>query len=124
MKTNVKIIILAIIVGLSILGVVGRELTKIEEIPTVPDDSNIWVTDVKQGDSTKTTQNFNDHVIQPSGQETTEDPANVARDGNIAIQEEFDVAKKLNTREALRLFIDRHPDHELSIQANLLLEKL
>jgi hypothetical protein len=35
--------------------------------------------------------------------------ANVARDGNIAIREEFDHAAEVNTVAAWQLFLDRHP---------------
>lgn len=34
-----------------------------------------------------------------------------ARDGNIAIIEEYDAAVQKNTIEAFELFILRHPDH-------------
>jgi hypothetical protein len=37
-----------------------------------------------------------------------------ARDGNIAIQEELDAARKAATVEAYDLFIARHPDHPLA----------
>jgi hypothetical protein len=37
-----------------------------------------------------------------------------ARDGNIAIQEELDAARKAATIEAYDLFIARHPDHPLA----------
>ena len=36
-----------------------------------------------------------------------------ARDGNIAIQEEFDAAMLANSFAAWELFIRRHPDHPL-----------
>jgi hypothetical protein len=36
-----------------------------------------------------------------------------ARDGNIAIQEEFDAAKRAGTVAAWDLFIARHPKHPL-----------
>jgi hypothetical protein len=36
-----------------------------------------------------------------------------ARDGNIAIQEELDNARKQGTVTAYDLFIDRHPGHPL-----------
>lgn len=36
-----------------------------------------------------------------------------ARDGNIAIQEELDAARKAATVEAYDLFIARHPHHPL-----------
>lgn len=47
-----------------------------------------------------------------------------ARDGNIAIREEFDLAVKAGTKKALEIFILRHPDHELSVRAALMIEKI
>ena len=41
-------------------------------------------------------------------------PVAPARDGNIAIQEELDAARRAGTREAYDLFIARHPDHPLA----------
>lgn len=35
------------------------------------------------------------------------------RDGNIAIQEELDAARRAGTLEAYDLFIARHPSHPL-----------
>ena len=40
--------------------------------------------------------------------------ANRARDGNIAIQEELDAARRRGTMEAYDLFIARHPRHPLA----------
>ena len=40
-----------------------------------------------------------------------------ARDGNIAIQEELDAARRKGTVEAYDLFIARHPRHPLVGQA-------
>lgn len=40
-----------------------------------------------------------------------------ARDGNIAIREEFDMAVEQGTAEAYDLFIRRHPDHPLTGEA-------
>jgi hypothetical protein len=37
-----------------------------------------------------------------------------ARDGNIAIQEELDAARRTATVEAYDLFIERHPGHPLA----------
>ena len=37
-----------------------------------------------------------------------------ARDGNIAIQQELDAARKAATLEAYDLFIARHPQHPLA----------
>ena len=47
-----------------------------------------------------------------------------ARDGNIAIQEELDAARRAGTREAYDLFIARHPDHPLSVAAKQERERL
>lgn len=47
-----------------------------------------------------------------------------ARDGNIAIQQEFDTALALNTLDAWELFIQRHPDHPLAVEAKQHLEAL
>ncbi|EPX85321.1 hypothetical protein Salmuc_02700 [Salipiger mucosus DSM 16094] len=63
-------------------------------------------------------------VIQPAGDAfprgSSKDPgtgANTARDGNIAIREEFDAALEAGTADALELFIRRHPDHPLAAEA-------
>lgn len=40
-----------------------------------------------------------------------------ARDGNIAIQEEFDAARRANSAAAWELFIARHPRHPLADKA-------
>lgn len=40
-----------------------------------------------------------------------------ARDGNIAIQEEFDAAVNQNSIDALELFVLRHPEHPLAKDA-------
>ena len=42
---------------------------------------------------------------------------NFARDGDIAIREEFDAAKEKNTLAAWELFIARHPEHPLTERA-------
>ena len=55
-------------------------------------------------------------VTENTAIETTSD-ANTARDGNIAIQEEFEAAKAKNTIVAYELFIARHPKHLLTKQA-------
>lgn len=39
------------------------------------------------------------------------------RDGNIAIREELDAARRAGTFEAYDLFIARHPDHPLADEA-------
>ena len=51
-------------------------------------------------------------------------PIAPTRDGNIAIQEELDLAVLKNSQEALELFIRRHPDHKLVKSAKLHLNKL
>lgn len=40
-----------------------------------------------------------------------------ARDGDIAIQEEFQAAEQANTVAAWDLFARRHPDHRLAPEA-------
>ena len=47
-----------------------------------------------------------------------------ARDGNIAIQEELDAARKDGTVEAYDLFIARHPGHPLAAAARSERERL
>jgi hypothetical protein len=47
-----------------------------------------------------------------------------ARNGNIAIQEELDAARKAQTVEAYELFLERHPDHSLSRTARHELDRL
>ncbi|HEX2555471.1 MAG TPA: hypothetical protein VHL98_17370 [Microvirga sp.] len=37
-----------------------------------------------------------------------------ARDGDFAVREEFEAARRAGTREAYDLFIARHPDHPLA----------
>lgn len=46
-----------------------------------------------------------------------------ARDGNIAIQEEYDLAVTANKKQALELFLLRHPDHALAARAAMVLEQ-
>jgi hypothetical protein len=41
------------------------------------------------------------------------------RDGNIAIQQELDAARRAGTLEAYDLFIARHPQHPLAEKARL-----
>jgi len=50
----------------------------------------------------------------------TVEEASPARDGNIAISEEFLAAKQKNTTEAYELFIARHPNHILAKEAKTL----
>ena len=40
-----------------------------------------------------------------------------ARDPNIAVQEEYQLARQRGTAEALELFIARHPDSPLAAKA-------
>jgi hypothetical protein len=57
--------------------------------------------------------NMSESATMPSGPAT----AAPARDGNIAIQEEFDAAVNQNSIDALELFVLRHPDHPLAEDA-------
>ena len=50
--------------------------------------------------------------------------ANYARDGNIAIQEEFQDAEIKGTVAAYEMFIARHPDHELSNLAKIRISEI
>lgn len=52
----------------------------------------------------------------PGGQETRVSEKEIipARDGNIAIQEELDAARRARTVAAYDLFIARHPRHPLA----------
>ena len=54
--------------------------------------------------------------VEPIMAETLFTPprAAPARDGNIAIQAELDLARKIGTVEAYDLFIARHPTHRLA----------
>lgn len=45
------------------------------------------------------------------------EPLPLPRDPNIAVMEEYKLFKKRGTREALELFIARHPDHALAERA-------
>ncbi|MEH2483572.1 hypothetical protein V1282_006929 [Nitrobacteraceae bacterium AZCC 2146] len=54
----------------------------------------------------------------PCGAAGTTPPA---RDPKIAVQEEFELARKSGTVEALDLFIHRHPDDPLAEKARRLL---
>ena len=47
-----------------------------------------------------------------------------ARDGEIAIREEFELLKERGTREAMELFILRHPNHPLAAEAKKILRRL
>ena len=47
-----------------------------------------------------------------------------ARDGDVAVREEFHAAAEAATPEALRLFIRRHPDHPLAVEARRILTRL
>jgi hypothetical protein len=47
-----------------------------------------------------------------------------ARDPKIAVAEEFELARKPGTAEALELFIVRHPDDPLAEQARDLIKQL
>jgi hypothetical protein len=62
--------------------------------------------------------------VQPMAQSPRSPSAAPARDGNIAIQEELDAARRAGTREAYDLFIARHPDHPLAATAKQERERL
>lgn len=47
-----------------------------------------------------------------------------ARDGNIAIAQELDAARRAGTIEAYDLFIARHPGHPLTVEARREREQL
>lgn len=47
-----------------------------------------------------------------------------ARDGDVAIGEEFEIAIQTGTAAALALFIARHPDHDLTPRARARLAAL
>ncbi|MCD2183865.1 hypothetical protein [Rhizobium sp. GN54] len=47
-----------------------------------------------------------------------------ARDPDIAVQEEFDAARRADTVKAWELFIARHPDHPLAREAQQQLRRL
>jgi hypothetical protein len=52
-------------------------------------------------------------------------PTSIApRDGNIAIQEELDAARRAGTIEAYDLFIARHPHHRLAAIARAERERI
>ena len=51
-------------------------------------------------------------------------PIAPARDGNIAIRQELDAARKSASVEAYDLFIARHPDHPLAAVARRERERL
>ena len=50
----------------------------------------------------------------PGDNQVTDPEIIRARDGNIAIQQELDAARKAATLEAYDLFIARHPQHPLA----------
>ena len=50
--------------------------------------------------------------------------ANRARDGKIAVTEEFEAARKAGTREAFELFLARQPDSVHAAEARRLLRAL
>jgi hypothetical protein len=53
---------------------------------------------------------------EPTNMSETEPPAGLprARDGNIAIAQELEAARRAGTVAAYDLFIARHPDHPLA----------
>lgn len=50
--------------------------------------------------------------------------ANMARDGETAVKEEFDAAMKSGTAERLELFVVRHPDSKFAPRAAEALDAL
>ncbi|RTE95268.1 hypothetical protein D6B98_04660 [Bradyrhizobium sp. LVM 105] len=48
----------------------------------------------------------------------------MARDPAVAVAEEYEAAHRKGTREALELFIARHPDDPLAAQARVELKRL
>jgi len=70
-------------------------------------------------DQNSLTQNH--PIMKPSASSQNKpSTAAPARDGNVAILEEFEAAKLKNTAQAYGLFIARHPDHALTEQAKTL----
>jgi hypothetical protein len=57
--------------------------------------------------------------VEPGQRETRVSEKEIipARDGNIAIQEELDAARRAGTVAAYDLFIARHPQHPLAATA-------
>ncbi|HEY8268318.1 MAG TPA: hypothetical protein VIG34_06625 [Xanthobacteraceae bacterium] len=52
------------------------------------------------------------------------EPLPLPRDPEIAVREEYDLAKGRGTVEAFELFIARHPNHALATEARRELERL
>lgn len=57
----------------------------------------------------------------PASPEPTMPPA---RNGEIAVREEYDIARRRGTAEALELFIARHPDSALAERARVELRQM
>jgi hypothetical protein len=55
------------------------------------------------------------HALKPHPGRSTDQPR--PRDGNIAIQEELDAARRTRTLDAYDLFLRRHGDHPLAVAA-------
>ncbi len=55
----------------------------------------------------------NDSAVTAASETT----GNTARDGDIAVREEFDRAAEINTVAAWELFLARHPGHPLAEEA-------
>ena len=53
--------------------------------------------------------------VEPPPRRSSDQPP--PRDGNVAIQEELDAARRERTAEAYDRFIARHPDHPLAAVA-------
>ncbi len=56
--------------------------------------------------------------------EKSNDITQPARDGNLAVIEEFAHLERQNTIEAMELFIARHPDHILVERAQQVIQRL
>ncbi len=57
-------------------------------------------------------------------QDRRSEPLPRPRDPEIAVREEYDLAKGRGTAEAFELFIARHPNHALVVEARRELERL
>ena len=82
--------------------------------PTIiwPQYSQIWQQTESKGAILINSPEKNNDITQP------------ARDGNLAIIEEFVYLERQNTIEAMELFIARHPDHPLVEKAQQVIRRL
>ncbi len=60
----------------------------------------------------------------PPAMDMSPPPANTHRGGDIAIREEFDAARHAGTLAAWDLFLARHPQHALAVEARRARERL